>query len=186
MNNIVILSEAKNPVELSREHSTGPFAAAQGDTVVLMKKYLTQKGLEKLKKELDNLKNVERKKIAARLKKAAAFGDLSENADYSEAKEAQGFLEGKIAQIKDMINNVIIMPQEKTKGFVCLGSIVFVSNTQSEHKFEIVGAQEASPLDGKISIDSPLGRSLFNKPIGAIITVSAPGGEIKYKILKIA
>ena len=151
-----------------------------------MAKYLTQKSLEKLKKELDHLKNVERRKMADRLKKAIAFGDLSENADYSEAKEAQGFLEGKIAEIKEMMSNVVIMPQEKTKGFVQLGSIVFVNNnTQSKHKFEIVSAHEASPMEEKISIDSPLGQALLNKPKGAIIVVDTPDGEIKYKILKI-
>ena len=151
-----------------------------------MKKYLTQQGFEKLKKDLNHLKNIERKKIAARLKKAAAFGDLSENADYSEAKEAQGFLEGKITQMEDLVKNVVIMSQEKTRGFVQLGSVVFVNNGQSnQHRFEIVGAQEASPLEEKISIDSPLGQALFNKPKGSIVTVSAPDGEIKYKILKI-
>ena len=151
-----------------------------------MKKYLTQKGFEKLKKDLIFLKNVERKKIAARLKKAASFGDLSENADYSEAKEAQGFLEGKIAQMEDRVKNVIIAPQEKARGFVQLGSIVFANNGESnQHKFEIVGVEEASPLEGKVSVDSPLGQALFNKPKGAIVTVDTPEGEIKYKILKI-
>ena len=114
-----------------------------------------------------------------------SFGDLSENADYSDAKEAQGFLEGKISNIEDTIKNVIIAPQEKITGFVQLGSIVLVNNTQNEHRFEIVGAQEASPLEGKVSIDSPLGKALFNKPKGAIVKVTTPEGEIKYKILKI-
>ena len=150
----------------------------------MSKEYLTFEGLEKLKKELEYLKTVKRKEIAQRLEKCLAFGDLTENAEYSEAKEAQAFLEGRILELEDLIRNAVII-DEKQKGSVQIGSTVLVSTDEKKEKFKIVGAEEANPLEGKISSDSPLGKTLLNKSKGAIVEVDTPQGKIQYKILKI-
>ena len=148
------------------------------------KEYLTFEGLEKLKKELEYLKTVKRREIAQRLEKCLAFGDLTENAEYSEAKEAQAFLEGRILELEDLIRNAVII-DEKQKDYVQISSTVLVSTDEKKEKFKIVGAEEANPLEGKISSDSPLGKALLNKSKGAIVEVDTPQGKIQYKILKI-
>jgi len=150
-----------------------------------MAKYLTPEGLEKLKKELDYLKKVKRKEIAEMLKHAASFGDLTENAAYQEAKEAQGFLEGKISELEKLIKEAKIVEKIGGAGWVQIGSIVILNSAKKKQKFKIVGATEANFLEGKISIDSPLGKALLNKPEGAIVEVETPQGKMKYKILKI-
>lgn len=153
-----------------------------------MKKYLTPEGLEKIKKELDYLKNVKRKEIAKRLKRCSSFGDLTENAEYLDAKEAQGFLEGRILELEEIIINSVIVSEKKNIGLVQIGSVVLVSNQdnpQEKEEFKIVGTKEGAPSENKISIESPLGKALFNKTKGEIIEVDTPSGKIKYKILKI-
>lgn len=161
-----------------------------------MSKFLTPEGLEKLKKELDYLKNVKRKEIAERLKKTASMGDLSENAAYHEAKEAQAFLEGRILELEEIIKNAKIVDKIDRAGWVQIGSTVVLeligkkprtraSTVRGREKFKIVGSAEADPIDGKISADSPLGMALLDKPEGAEITVKTPNGKVKYKILKI-
>ena len=150
-----------------------------------MEKQFTQSGFEKLKKDLEYLENVERKKIAERLKKAAAFGDLSENAEYAEAKDTQAFLEGKIMEIKTLLESAVVVSDGEMRGIVQIGSTILVNSKQGKEKFQLVGAGEVSPLEGKISVDSLLGKSLLNQPKGAIITIVTQQGEIQYKILKI-
>ena len=149
-----------------------------------MEKYLTPEGLEKLKKELDYLKTVKRKEIAERLEKSIAYGDLTENAEYHETKEAQGFLEGRILELEDLLNNAIVV-EEKQKGVVQIGSTILVKTGPNKEKFKIVGAEETNPLEGKISADSPLGKAILNQAKGAIIQVVTPEGKTKYKVLKI-
>ncbi|MCK4355381.1 transcription elongation factor GreA [Candidatus Parcubacteria bacterium] len=151
-----------------------------------MSKYFTPDGLEKLKKEILELKTDKRREIAQRLKKAISYGDLSENADYAEAKEQQAFLEGRILELDNLIKTAKVVLKNSQNGWVQIGSVVLVKTDGTTEKFEIVGAEEASPLEGKISIESPIGRAFLDKPEGAIITVSAPQGDIRYKILKIS
>lgn len=150
-----------------------------------MPKYLSPEGLEKLKKELHFLKTVKRKETAEKLKKCAAYGDLSENSEYLEARESQAFLEGRILELEELIKNAEVVLKKAQTDWVQLGSVVLVSSQGKKEEFEIVGAEEASPIEKKISIDSPLGKTFLNKPKGAIVTVSTPQGEVKYKILKI-
>ena len=150
-----------------------------------MEKYLTPDGLEKLKKELAYLKAVKRKEIAERLEKSIAYGDLTENSEYHETKEAQGFLEGRILELEDLINNAIVISEEKQNNLAQVGSTILVKTGSEKEKFKIVGAEEANPLEGKISIDSPLGKAIFNQAKGTVIEVLTPEGKIQYKILKI-
>lgn len=151
----------------------------------MVKKYLTPEGLEKLKKELNYLKKVKRKEIAERLKKTASMGDLSENAAYHEAKEAQGFLEGRILELEETIKEAKVVKKIDKAGWVQISSTVVVSSNGKEEKFKIVGTVEADPLNGRISLESPLGKALLDKPEGAVVTVKTPNGKIEYKIIKI-
>ena len=150
-----------------------------------MTKYITPKGLEKIKKELDYLKNTERKNIAQRLKKAVAYGDLSENADYSQAREDQTMLEKRIAELEDMIKNAVVINKRYNTGYIQIGSKVRVKSDSKTMNFEIVGAQEADPSKGKISCESPLGKALLNKMKGDIIDVKLPRREVRYKVLEV-
>ena len=149
-----------------------------------MAKYLTPEGLKKIKKELDFLKNVKRKEIAKRLKKAISFGDLSENADYSQTKEDQAFLEGKIAEFEETIISAALV-KKKSKSIVQIGSVVLTESKGKKEKFEIVGQEETDSLKNKISINSPLGKAILNKHKGETVKIATPEGEIRYKILKI-
>ncbi len=150
-----------------------------------MEKFFTSEGFEKLKKELNYLKEVKRKEIAERLEKAISYGDLAENAEYHETKEAQGFLEGRILELEDLASNAVIVSKERKNGLAQIGSTILVKAGQEKEKFKIVGAEEADPLIGKISIDSPLGRAILNQAKGAIVEVLTPQGKLQYKILKI-
>ncbi len=148
------------------------------------KNYLTPEGLKRLKKELLYLKNIKRKEIAQKLKKAISFGDLSENAAYVEAKDAQAFLEGKILELRKIIYSAEIIKKEKSDK-VKIGSIVRVVLEGQEFNFEIVGELETDPLNNKISYKSPLGSALLGQKKGKEINVNINDRKIKYKILNI-
>lgn len=149
-------------------------------------KYLTREGLEKLKKELEYLKAQKRQEIAQRLEKCLAFGDLSENAEYHETKEEQAFVEGRILELEELIRNGTVVSEEKdNKMYAQVGSTVLVSSNSRKEEFKIVGAEEADPIAGKISVNSPLGQAFFNQPKGAIVEVKTPKGIQQYKIIKI-
>jgi len=150
-----------------------------------MEKYLTKEDLEKIKKELDYLKKVKRKEIAQRLKETSAMGDLTENSAYQEAKEAQGFLEGRILELENLIREAKIVEKIDGAKWVQIGSIVLLSSCKKKEKYKIVGTGQANPSKGEISIDSPLGKVLLDKPEGATVTVETPKGKIKYKIIRI-
>ncbi|OIO45102.1 MAG: hypothetical protein AUJ24_00860 [Parcubacteria group bacterium CG1_02_36_42] len=150
-----------------------------------MEKYLTKEDLEKIKKELDYLKKVKRKEIAQRLKETSAMGDLTENSAYQEAKEAQGFLEGRILELENLIREAKIVEKIDGAKWVQIGSIVLLSSGKKKEKYKIVGTGQANPSKGEISIDSPLGKVLLDKPEGATVTVETPKGKIKYKIIRI-
>jgi transcription elongation factor GreA len=148
-------------------------------------KYLTPEGLRKLKEELKYLKEVKRKEIADRLEKCIAFGDLAENSEYHETKEDQGFMEGRILELEELINNAIIMPGDVSKNVAQVGSTILVSDGSQKERFKIVGSEEANPIEYKISADSPLGRAFVNQSKGVTVLVETPQGRVKYKILKI-
>jgi len=148
-------------------------------------KYITQEGLDKLKKELERLKKEERNKIAEELREAISFGDLSENAAYDEAKENQAFLEGKIAELEKLVNAAQLIKRENNNGWIQIGSFVTLSDGNAEHCFEIVGEEEANPIEKRLSFKSPLGQALLNKPKGAQVEIITPKGVTKYKVLKI-
>lgn len=150
-----------------------------------MEKYITAEGLEKLKKELIYLKETKRKDIAERLEKCISFGDLTENSEYHETKEAQGFLEGRILELEDIVKNAVIVPEEIKNQLAQIGSTVLVKAGDATAEFKIVGVEEANPIEGKISIDSPLGKALINQPKGVIVEINTPGGRMQYKIVKI-
>lgn len=149
--------------------------------------YLTPEGKQKLEEELEYLKTTKRRELAERLNFAIKQGDLSENADYSAAKEEQAFLEGRIRQLEGMLRHVEIIT-EQSGGEVRLGSRVTVKEVDGfddDEVFTMVGAAEANPLEGKISNESPLGRALLGKHIGDEVEVDAPAGRITFKIVKI-
>ncbi|MBI2449998.1 MAG: transcription elongation factor GreA [Candidatus Nealsonbacteria bacterium] len=150
-----------------------------------MGEYLTFEGLEKLKKELGHLKNIKRKEIAERLEKCISFGDLTENAEYHETKEEQAFVEGRILELEDLIRNAVVAPKGSDGSYAQVGSTVLVSSGSGKEEFKIVGVEEADPLAGKISINSPLGKAFLNQSKGAVVEVKTPKGIAQYKILKI-
>ncbi len=147
--------------------------------------YLTPEGIEKLRAELEQMVNVRRPELAQRLRRAIQQGDLSENADYITAKEEQGFLEGRIQQIENMLRNVEVIEEKENTGHVQLGSRVTVveKGTSDREEFHLVGPAEADPVMGKISYESPLGQALLGRHVGDTVRVSAPSGEILFEIV---
>lgn len=151
--------------------------------------YVTKEGLEALKEELDNLVRVRRPALAERLHIAIKQGDLSENADYIAAKEEQGFLEGRILELQEMIRNAeIIQNNCGNNGRVSIGCHVTVleEGEDSQETYHVVGATEADPLHGKISNESPLGVALIGHKVGDNVAVRAPAGEIHFEIVEIS
>jgi transcription elongation factor GreA len=146
---------------------------------------LTREGLEKLERELDDLKTVHRKEVNDRIRQAKEFGDLSENAEYEDAKQEQAFIEGRILKLESMIRNArIIEDSEYAAGEVHLGCTVKVKDlkSNSSHEFSIVGSAEADPVNHRISNESPLGRALMGHKKGETVDVATPRGMVKYKI----
>ena len=150
-----------------------------------MSNIITSEGLERLKKELQEIKEIKLKEVAVRIKDAKDLGDLSENAEYHEAKNEQAFLYGKALEIEGKIKNAKIIEKCGTSDSVEAGCSVVVANDGDEMKFEIVGSDESDPANGRISIDSPIGTALSGRKKGEEVSVSTPGGETKYKILSI-
>lgn len=151
------------------------------------KHYLTKEGLKKLKNELEELTTDKRQDIADRLKEAASYGDLSENAEYKEAKEAQGFLEGRIKEVQIILANYEIIHKKKDTEIVVLGSHVKVQlkKTSALEVFVLVGPEEANPAERKISHESPLGKELMGKPKGSEVQIETPGGTVVYLLVDI-
>ena len=150
--------------------------------------YLSQEGFERLKAELENLKTAKRKEIAGRLEYAKGLGDLSENSEYHEAKEAQLENEHRVAELEDLFARSVIMSEgQAKKDDIAIGSTVVVAKADSSDpmSFLLVGSEEADPIKSKISYESPLGRALLGHKKGDEVKVRAPRGEIKYKILDI-
>jgi len=146
---------------------------------------ISQEGYDKLKDELTLLTTVKRKEIAERIERAKELGDLSENAEYSEAKDAQALNEGRILELTNTLKNVTVVQHEDSNEQVVMGSKVTVKTGDKEKQYTIVSFNEADPLGGKISNESPLGVAFLNKKKGTSVEVETPKGVVKYKILKI-
>jgi len=147
--------------------------------------YLTKEGLEKLKTELHELKEVKRPKNIDMIKEAREMGDISENAMYDAAREEQAFIEGRIAELEEIIRTSVVSEPTK-KNVVGVGSKVTVHIDGGEETFHIVGAPEADPINKKISHESPLGVSMLGKKIGDQVEVEAPMGKLVYTVLKVS
>lgn len=148
--------------------------------------YLTEEGKRNLQDELEDLEGPQRIEIAARLKSAIEMGDLSENADYHKAKEDQGFLEGKILEIKHTLDNAIIVEETNGNEKVTVGCKVTVQEEDfPPETYFLVGSKEADPGANKISHVSPIGKALLDQQIGDTVNIKTPGGEYSLKILDI-
>lgn len=149
---------------------------------------LTLEGLAKLEEELDFLKSKRRAEVALRIKQALAFGDISENSEYDEAKNEQAFVEGKIAQIENILKTAKVIDEEDIHtDVVSVGSKVELKDLEfgDVEEFSIVGSAEADPIHFKISNESPVGNALLGKPAGSIVEIAVPDGVIKYQIIAI-
>ena len=149
--------------------------------------YLTQEGEEELRKELKQLIEVRRPELAQKLKEAVAQGDLKENADYHDAKEQQGFIEGRIQHIEAVLRNAIVVQDDGPSDEVRIGSTVVIreEGTDEDEEYKIVGTAEANSQERKISQKSPIGSALIGKKKGRKIKVETPMGVIKFKIMDI-
>jgi transcription elongation factor GreA len=148
--------------------------------------YISEDGLAKLRAERDELVNVRRAEIAQRIHDAKEHGDLAENAEYEDAKNEQAFVEGQIQRLEALIKNAIIIDENHGTDHVQIGSTVKVDGTDGKEVFTIVGSTEASPRDGRISNESPVGRALLGKRKGESVVVHVPAGDFSYKILEIS
>ncbi|OGJ53897.1 transcription elongation factor GreA [Candidatus Peribacteria bacterium RIFCSPHIGHO2_02_FULL_49_16] len=151
---------------------------------------VTREGLKNLKEELEDLKNIRRKEVAQRLKEAISYGDLSENAEYEEAKNEQAFVEGRILELEHKIKNAKIITEKSAthQMEINVGSTVTVrmlGGDKDNLSFTIVGATEADPFQQKVSNESPIGKALLTKNEGAVIDVNTPGGKVKYVVEKV-
>lgn len=149
--------------------------------------YLTKEGAEKMQAELEDMINNQREELAARLRAAIQQGDLSENADYHKAKEDQAFLEGKIQEYEEKLSGAVIIEEtQSSAGIVDVGNWIVIQEVgREEEKYQVVGATEANPREGRISNESPIGSAVLGHSAGDTVTVKTPGGEMKIKIIKV-
>lgn len=149
---------------------------------------MTAEGLAKLEAELDELKLVRRKEVAEKIKQALAFGDLSENSEYDEAKNEQAQVEARIAQLEGMFKIARVVDEgEITTDAVGVGAKVKILDVEfeEEEEYSIVGPTEANPSENKLSYESPVGKALMGKKVGETVDVQTPGGVVQFKILEI-
>lgn len=160
----------------------------KGGIRVMAKEFkLSQSHLKALEDELNYLHTTREKEVAEMIKEARSFGDLSENSEYDEAKNEQGKLYARIAEIENILAHATIIEEHEEEGSVGMGSQVTVRDieTGDEEVFEIVGGQEAAPLQGRVSDDSPFGRAVIGRRAGDQVTVEAPMGQFHYEILTV-
>ena len=147
---------------------------------------MTRQGFERLQQELDQLKREERPRIIKAIAEARAHGDLSENAEYHAAKERQGFIEGRIRELEIKVGGAEVIEPPRDGERITFGSTVLLRGTDGkEVKYQIVGSDEAEPATGRISILSPLARTLIGKEVGDEVRVQAPGGAKTYEVLAV-
>lgn len=150
---------------------------------------LTQDGLNALEAELEELKTVKRKEVSEKIKVALSFGDLSENSEYDEAKNEQGKLEARIAEIEQLLQNVKILDEDELNtDKVNIGSKVKVRDLEFDEEivYQIVGFTQADPDEGRISDESPVGKALLNASVGDKVEVEVPAGIISFEVLEIS
>ncbi|HHW74831.1 MAG TPA: transcription elongation factor GreA [Firmicutes bacterium] len=149
---------------------------------------LTRNGLEKIEKELSFLKSIKRKEIAARIKEAITYGDITENSEYESAKNEQAFVEGRIITLEKILRRARILEKGDSNSFVTIGSTVKLKDMEMDRDYiyTIVGTAEADPGDNKISNESPVGKAILGLSIGDEVEVKVPAGSLKYRILEIS
>ena len=150
--------------------------------------YLTVDGMRNVKKELEYLTTTRRREVAQMIAEAKAEGDISENAGYDEAKTAQGFLEGKIRELENILKHAQLITEDAAPAnVVTLGRTVIIEEdgTDLRETYTIVGSREADPLNGRVSNESPMGKALLGKKAGQKVKVESPGGQIAFKIIKV-
>ncbi len=148
--------------------------------------FLTKEGYQKLQEELEYLRTVKRQQVAERLHEALEGGELIENAEYEAAKNEQAFVEGRIQELEILLASARIIEESPDKNTVQLGSRVTIQEEGFEPEtYVIVGAAEANPREGRISNESPIGKAILNHRVGDVVTIEAPAGTYKVKILKI-
>lgn len=151
-------------------------------------KFFTAEGIKKMEEELDYLRSVKRGEVAEKIKVARSFGDLSENAEYDEARKEQSFMEGRIQELEYILSNAQVIREEDLKSDVVnVGSVVTVYNEtrKKEQVYSLVGSSETDPLKGKISQDSPIGAALTGHHAGETVQVTVPSGVLSLRIEKI-
>ena len=148
--------------------------------------YLSKEKLAELRTELEEMVNVKRAEVAARIHEAKEHGDITENAEYEDAKNEQAFVEGRIQALSALIKNAVVIEENHSTTHVQIGSTVTIRSQDGKESFTIVGSAEAAPADGKISNESPVGRALLGRKKGDEVTVSVPAGDYTYKILSIS
>jgi transcription elongation factor GreA len=148
--------------------------------------YLTEEGLNELKRELDELINVKRPANIQAIKEARSYGDLSENAEYDAARNEQAQIEARVKELERMLENASIIKEIKTDS-VGIGNVVSVKyvDEDDEDEYRIVGSQEADPFESKISNESPIAQALFNHKVGDVVTVESPNGSYEVEIISI-
>jgi len=150
------------------------------------KNYVTDEGYKKLKEELEHLKKVRRPQIANRIKDAKELGDLSENAEYADAREEQSFTEGRIIEIEETLKNAeVIQAKDSDPNRVDIGDTIIVDRGNEKKTYTIVGSNEADPVAGRISNESPLGRAFLGKTRGETVKAITPKGEMDCTIVDI-
>jgi transcription elongation factor GreA len=147
--------------------------------------YLSREGLEKLREELDHLQNVRRHEVASRIHEAKQHGDLSENAEYEDAKNEQAFVEGRIQSLESLIKNAVLIDEHHSTTHVQIGSTVELEGEDGLETYTIVGSAEAAPREGKISNESPVGKALLGRKQGEKVKISVPSGNLTFKIVGI-
>jgi transcription elongation factor GreA len=148
--------------------------------------YISREGLEKLRQELDELVNVRRAEVASRISEAKEHGDITENAEYEDAKNEQAFIEGRIQALSALIKNAVLIDETTSKTHVQIGSTVELEGDDGRESYTIVGSAEASPGQGRISNESPVGRALLGKKKGDKVTITVPAGDMHYKVVSIS
>lgn len=148
--------------------------------------YLTKEGLAELQKEHEELTKVKRPEVLERVSQARNMGDLSENAEYTAAKEELSFIDGRIEELEELLKQVVLIEEDKTHNHIVkLGSKVTLNTKGKKESFVVVGEWEADPKDKKISHESPLGKALIGKKVGEKVEVEAPAGKILYSIISV-
>ena len=150
--------------------------------------FLTPEGRETLENELDHLRTVRRREVAARIHRAYETGGTVDNAEYEDAKNEQAFVEGRISDLENILSNAVVATSgDRSQGAVEFGSSVTVVTSEgAKQRYTVVGSAEAAPLEGKISLESPVGRALLGHKVGDAVDVKTPSGVVKLTIVKVS